>query len=98
MRKASELLLSLEVPTDHSPGCTALAGTEAWQHSSSPRATAGKGLAEVSPPNGTVMFHFLENAPIGEKGFFSIESLPLPTLTPSLSKSVREPYPGWLSG
>lgn len=98
MRKASELLLSLEVLTDHSPGCTALAGTEDWQHSSSPRAAAGKGLEEVSPPNGTVMSHFLENVHIGEKGFFSKEFLPLPALKPSLSKSAREPQPAWLSG
>lgn len=49
MRKASELLLSLEVLTDHSPGCMALAGTEDWQPSNSPRGTAGKGLEEVSP-------------------------------------------------
>lgn len=75
-RKARELLLSLEVLTDHSPGCTALAGTEDWQHSGSPRATAGKGLEEVSPPHGTVMSHFLENVPIGEKGFFSKNPCP----------------------
>lgn len=70
MRKASELLLSLEVLTDHSPSCTALAGTEDWQHSSSPRATAGKGLEEVSPQMGLSCLIFLKMSPLERKASF----------------------------